>query len=53
MGPPIPGRIPWALLRQWAACEEISDEMFEVLDYCIGEMDLEFMEREAERRKKT
>jgi hypothetical protein len=39
MGPPIPGNIPWSIVRLWASEHKMSEGEFAMLDTCIQRMD--------------
>lgn len=47
MAAPIPGRIPWRDITEWA---ERHGADLEFLDHCITEMDAEFLAHHASRR---
>ncbi len=44
MGPPVPGRIPWALVRRWAKTHRLSWNEFLFLDRGLGAMDEFYLE---------
>lgn len=39
MGPPVPGNIPWWMLRLWAKDRDLTKGQFMLLDVCIQKMD--------------
>jgi hypothetical protein len=47
MGPMIPGRIPWRSVRDWAEYHDYTADAFDFLDFCIREMDNEFLAHSA------
>jgi len=51
MGPMVPGRIPWTMVRDWAAFHDLSGDDMLLLDTCIRVMDGEFLAHHAERVK--
>lgn len=51
MGPVVPGRIPWATVRDWAAFHDLSGDDMLLLDTCIRALDGEFLAHHAKRVK--
>lgn len=43
MGAAVPGRIPWAAVRDWCVFHDYPGEAVGYLDRLFGEMDAEFM----------
>lgn len=39
MGAPVPGNIPWWMIRVWAQHYDLSQSQFAMLDLCIRTMD--------------
>lgn len=44
MGAPIPGRIPWAVIRNWSNEHDYDEADAELLDVVMGEMDRVFID---------
>jgi hypothetical protein len=44
MGPPIPGRIPWSVVHLWAEHHELQKGEMDMLDLCLGQMDVVYLE---------
>lgn len=42
MDRPVPGRIPWTMVMQWAREYRLADGERDLLDYCIVRMDVVF-----------
>jgi hypothetical protein len=43
MGEPVPGSIPYMVVRQWAEDHDMTRGEFEFLDHCLRMMDKEFL----------
>lgn len=43
MGPSVPGRIPWTVVRDWCAEEGYTRGEFAELDTCFAAMDDEYL----------
>jgi hypothetical protein len=53
MGPPVPGRIPWTVVRAWGQYHRLRRGEFEMMDLCFAVLDGVYIEWYVAEQKKN